>query len=57
MVGSYTMENSVLSTWHSVLTPPGASNPSSGQVSPRRALFWVVAKTGMFKTWPGDCVS
>lgn len=48
----YTMENSVLSKWHTVLTPPCASSPSSGHVSPSRALFCVVAKTGMFKIWP-----
>lgn len=29
--------------------PPGASSPSSGHVSPRRALFCVVAKTGMLR--------
>lgn len=46
---TYTMENLVLSKWHMVLTPPGASRPSSGHVSPNRALFCVVAKTGMFK--------
>jgi hypothetical protein len=49
----YIMENSVLSTWHLVWTPPGASSSSSGHVSPSRALFCVVAKTGIFKTWPG----
>lgn len=38
-LGVYIMENSVLSRWHFVLTPSGASSPSSGQVSPRRALF------------------
>lgn len=43
------IENSVLSAWMTVLTPPGASRPSSGHVSPKRALFWVVAKTGMLR--------
>ena len=55
MCASYIMEKSVLSRWQTVFTPPDASSPSSGQVSPRRALFWVVAKTGMFKTWPTLC--
>lgn len=51
--GSYSMEKSVLSECATVLTPPGASNPSSGHVGPKRALFCVVANTGMLRIWPG----
>jgi len=46
------MEKSVLSSWTTVRMPPGWSSFSSGHVSPRRALFWVVAKTGMLRIWP-----
>lgn len=46
------MENSDLSAWISVWMPPGVSRLSSAHVSPRRALFWVVANTGMFRIWP-----
>jgi hypothetical protein len=46
------MEKSDLSTWQAVLIPSGASRPSSGHVSPRRAAFCVVAKTGMLRMRP-----
>jgi hypothetical protein len=46
------MEKMVLSACTTVCTPPGESKANSEQVSPRRALFWVVAKTGMLRIWP-----
>lgn len=52
VVRIYIMENSVLSKWHTVGMPPGASRRSSGHVSPSRALFCVVANTGMSRIWP-----
>jgi hypothetical protein len=52
MVCTHNIENSVLSACITVLIPPGASKPSSEHVSPSRALFWVVAKTGMLRIWP-----
>jgi hypothetical protein len=55
-ISAHIMEKSVLSKWHTVLMPPGLSKPSSGHVSPSRALFCVVAKTGMFRIWPDSCV-
>jgi hypothetical protein len=52
---THSIENKVLSTWATVATPSGASNCSSEHVSPKRALFCVVAKTGMLRTWPDKC--
>lgn len=49
------MEKSVLSAWTLVLMPSGLSKLSSGHVSPSRAAFCVVAKTGMFKMLPAVC--
>lgn len=45
------MLKALLSAWAFVLIPSGLSRPNSGHVSPNFPRNWVVAKTGISRTW------